>query len=158
MERTLACILLLSIVLLPSCKKDEDDPPAQTPVPTCGIAGARLQASFLSESFCPDLSLFADRAVVLTINGVSASGSTLTLELDSLDPGSYDMTEDANHVLFTNLTGAYESSDTSPATLVIASHDEGSNRIQGSFSGPLTNPLGGTPPTISGSFDMIYLE
>ncbi len=157
MERTLSCILLLSIALLPSCKKD-DDTPAPTPVPTCGIAGARLQASFLGETFCPGLSLFADQAVVLTINGVSLSGSTLTLELDSLDPGTYDMTEDANHVLFTNITGAYESSNSDPATLVIASHDEGANRIQGSFSGPLTNPLGGTSPTITGSFDMFYLE
>lgn len=158
MERTLPCILLLSIALLPSCKKD-DDTPAPIPVSTCGIAGARLQASFLSEAFCPGISLFADNAAgTLTINGVSASGSTLTLELESLDPGSYDMTEDANHVLFMNMTGAYESSNSDPATLVIASHDEGANRIQGSFTGPLTNPLGGASPTISGSFDLTYLE
>jgi len=158
MHRTLTSFLFLSFVLFSSCKKDED---AATPTPqpvVCGIAGARLQASFLGEAFCPGVSLFADNAIVLTINGVSSSGSTLTLELDSLDPGTYAITEDANHVLFTNLTGAYESSNSDPATLVIASHDQGTNRVQGSFTGPLTNPLGGTPPTISGSFDMTYLE
>lgn len=97
--------------------------------------------------------------MVLTVNGIAQSGMTLTLELDSLDVGSYEMGTDANHVLYTSGLGmAYESTDATPATLVIESHDTGSNRIKGSINGPLTEPLGSTSQHISGSFDITYLE
>lgn len=161
MYRILPSLLIIALTLLASCKKEEDDP-TPTPIPqpvACGIAGARLQAGFLGEAFCPGVSLFADNAAgVITINGVSLSGSTLTLELDSLAPGNYAITQDANHILFTTITGAFESSNTAPASLTIVSHDLAANRIQGSFTGPLMDPLTGATPTVSGSFDMTYLE
>ena len=67
-----------------------------------------MRCAPMAGTFCPGISLFADNAAgTLTINGVSASGSTLTLELWNLDPGSSHMTEDVDHVLFTDTAGAY---------------------------------------------------
>lgn len=144
-----------------ACKKEDDTAPStSTPAATCGIAGARLQSTFGSESFCANASLFGDLAVdVLTVNGISQSGITLTLELDSLEPGSYDMGTDVNHVLYTSgLAMGYESVDGDPATLVIDSHDATANRIRGSITGPLFEPLGGSSHVINATFDITYLE
>lgn len=153
--------LFFIIAATVACKKDDDATPSTpTPAPTCGIAGASLRSTFGSESFCANASLFGDLAGdVLTVNGISQTGITLTLELDSLEPGSYDMGTDVNHVLYTSGLGmGYESADAMPATLVIDSHDMGSNRIRGSVSGPLSEPLGGTSQHINASFDITYLE
>lgn len=124
------------------------------------MAGARLQATFVGESFCANASLFGDLgADVITINGISTSGMTFTLELDSLEVGTYEMRTEVNHALYTTGIGlAYESTDGTPATLTIESHDTGSNRIRGSVNGPLTEPLGGTSANIAATFDITYIE
>ncbi|MBL7953074.1 MAG: hypothetical protein JNM62_15300 [Flavobacteriales bacterium] len=158
LRSTLPFLFVLSLF---SCKKEDDAAPVvSAPAALCGIAGARLQASFAGESFCANASLFGDLgADVITINGISTAGMTLTLELDSLEVGTYAMTTDVNHALYTTGMGlAYESSDATPATLTIDSHDTGSNRIRGSVMGPLTEPLGGTSATITASFDITYIE
>ncbi len=120
-------------MILSSCKKDEDEDPAPTPTPTptCGISGMRLQGTIGSTAFCADASLFADRAIVLTSNGIAQDGASLTLELDSLNVGTYTTLTDVNHVLYTDgLAQPWRSSDAYPGTLTITSHNTSSNRIQ----------------------------
>jgi hypothetical protein len=155
--------LLLAAVIIPitACKKEKDEPAAPAPAAAqCGIPGARLQATFDGAAWCPNVSLFADLgAGVMTINGMTMMGSTLTLELDSLSPGTYEMKEFTNSILFTTtLAAAYRSTDEAPASLVITAHDTGAKRIQGSFSGQLYSDLSGASKPVTGSFDMTYLD
>ena len=157
--RTLLACLLLSALTIISCKKDDEEDPAPAPVNTCGITGMRLQGTIGSESFCANASLFADLAIVLTSNGISQNGATLTMELDSVDTGSYAMGADANCLLFTDQLGlAWNTIDGSGTMVVISSHDTGANRIQGTVTGDLTSPIGGGTRTISASFDLTYTD
>lgn len=154
-------MLALPLALLTACDKEKDDPatPAPATPTTCGVAGARLQASFQSNAFCANASLFGDLGTHLTVNGIASNGATLTLELDSLEVGSYEMDGSTNYMIHTSaLAMAYETVNATPATLSITSHDTGANRIQGSFSGPLVEPIGGTSAQISGTFDITYAE
>lgn len=64
-----------------------------------------------------------------------------------------------NYMIHTSaLAMAYETVNATPATLNIISHDTVTNRIQGSFSGPIVEPVGGTSAQISGTFDITYTE
>lgn len=160
MEIRSASLLLLAILMLIACKKDEDDEVIPTPVPTvCGIDGMRLQGTIGSESFCANASLFADLAILLTSNGISQTGTSLTLELDSLSVGAHAATLDVNHVLYTDQLGLpWNTADAFPASVNISSHDTTANRIKGSISGNLYSPTGGENRSISASFDLTYLE
>lgn len=153
--------LALPLVMLTACDKEKDE--TATPAPTtpavCGIAGARLQATFQGNAFCANTSLFGDLGTHLTVNGIASNGATLTLELDSLEVGSYEMDGSTNYMIHTSaLAMAYETVNATPATLNIISHDTGTNRIQGNFSGPIVEPVGNTSAQISGTFDITYTE
>lgn len=141
-----------------ACTKKNDDSPSPAPA-ACGIAGMRMQGTIGSDAFCTNTSLFADLAIVLTSNGIMSNGSTLTLELDSVNMGSYGMQADVNSVLYTDPLGlAWKSIDGGSTTLAISSHDTGGNRIQGSINGSLYSPIGGAARSISASFDLTYTE
>ena len=155
--------LLIPITLLVlSCQKPEDVVPSPFSMPSaeeCGEAGARLQATFDGSDWCANVNLFCSPASgEITINGLSTAGSTLTLQLDTMAPGTYDMSTSANVVLFTTSFGiGYMSTDSLPTTLTISEHDMDADRIKGSFNGQLITALGGDPKSISGSFDMNYV-
>lgn len=153
--------LALACILFASCGKDKDDIP--TPLgggsTECGTSGARLQATFDGASWCANASLFAALADILTVNGITSMGSTLTMELDSLGVGTYAMSAESNRLLFTtNLGLAYNTTDEQPATLNITSHNVATRRVQGNFSGNLSAVLGGADKAISGSFDLFYVD
>lgn len=155
-----AC-LATALVLVVSCGKEKQDLPTALGGGSteCGTSGARLQATFDGASWCANASLFAAFADILTVNGITTMGSTLTMELDSLGVGTYAMSAESNRLLFTtNLGLAYNSSDAEPATLNITSHDAATRRIQGNFSGNLSPVLGGGDKAIAGSFDLFYVE
>lgn len=96
---------------------------------------------------------------VLTLNGISQQGATLTLELDSLTVGAHDMTEGTNSLLFTTTLGlAYRTADGDPGTVTITSHDTSARRMQGTYAADLYSPLGGAPKAIVGNFDLYYIE
>lgn len=126
----------------------------------CGVDGFRLQATFDGSGFCPDASLFASEgAAVLTISGLDQQGRSLTLELDSLNVGTYAMSEDTNHLLHTTqFAVAYRTNNSTPGTLTITSHDVAARRIRGTFSASLSSELSPTPKSISGNFDVVYVE
>lgn len=122
--------------------------------------GFRLQATFDGNGFCPIASLFAlEGAGAITISGIDQQGKTLTLELDSLNVGTHAMNEATNTLLYTTqLAVAYLTNDATPGTLTITSHDMAARRIKGSFSASLTSELSPTPKSISGSFDVVYVD
>lgn len=159
--RTPFQFLILSSALFVSCSKEKDDPatPAPSTPAACGISGARLQASFQGATFCANTFLFGDLGTHLTVNGIASNGATLTLELDSLEVGSYEMDGSTNYMIHTSaMAMGYETVNTTPATLNITTHDTASNRIQGSFNGPVVEPVGGASAQISGTFDITYTE
>ncbi|MBX2979651.1 MAG: hypothetical protein KF905_10175 [Flavobacteriales bacterium] len=152
--------LLIPALLLVACSKDDDAPLAPQPAPAvCGIDGARLEATFDGGAFCANASLFASQAVSMTINGISQQGATLTLELDSVSVGTHAISEITNSILFTTqLAMAYQSTDATPGTLTITSHDTAAKRIRGSFSATLSNQIGLPSAAIAGNFDLYYVE
>lgn len=152
-------LLGIGLLAFAACKKDDDDDPAPATPVVCGIDGMRLQGMIGSDAFCANTSLFADLAILLTANGIQSNGATLTMELDSVDVGTYAMSQDINHVLYTDQLGlAWQTNDGSPATLTITSHDTGSNRIKGAVNGNLFSPVGGASRDISVNFDLTYTE
>lgn len=95
----------------------------------------------------------------MTINGISQQGATLTLELDSVSVGTHAISEITNSILFTTqLAMAYQSTDATPGTLTITSHDTAAKRIRGSFSATLSNQIGLPSAAIAGNFDLYYVE
>jgi hypothetical protein len=159
--KQLHLLAALTLLLVTACNKDDDDPTTPTPAPVvCGIDGARLQATFDGSSFCANASLFASEAGgLMTINGITQQGATLTLELDSLSVGTHAMTETTNTILYTpQLALAYAATDGAPASVTITEHNVSTRRIRGNFSGPLYSPIGGAPKSISGSFDLVYVQ
>ncbi|MGI8893183.1 MAG: DUF6252 family protein [Bacteroidia bacterium] len=103
------------------------------------------------------MTLFADYAIVMTINGMNQNSSMLTLELDDVDPGIYEIREDRNYVLYTTTGQSWHSTDDNPGSLVIISNDVANNRIIGNFEFTGRNPIGGNI-SISGNFDVLYTE
>jgi hypothetical protein len=160
MKPHFSATLLILLACAAGCKKDDTETPAPTQPPAaCGISGMRLQGTIGSDGFCANTSLFSDYTIVLTANGIMSNGTTFTMELDSVDVGSYAMRADVNSVLYTDPLGlAWKSIDGGSTTLTISSHETGGNRIQGSISGNLFSPIGGASRAISASFDLTYTE
>jgi hypothetical protein len=151
---TLFLFAALTGAVISSCKKDEEEPG-----PCDELGSVFLKAKIDGDQFCANTTLFADYTILLTVNGMMDNGATLTLELDSLQPGTYEMGEMTNHALYTSsLAMGYETTDDNPGTLIITSHNEATNRIKGTFSATLRNPLGGDVSLTSGSFDLVYTE
>lgn len=152
--------LAAGLLLLASCKKEDDPTPTPPAAVVCGMDGARLQATFDGAAWCANLTLFADGAPgTITISGMTQMGSTLTLELDDTDVGTHAVREDSNTILFTTTLGAgYLSSNSDPGTVTITSHNTASRRIRGTFTANLYEGLGGTSKPITGQFDLQYVE
>ncbi len=147
--------IISGVIFLLACSEKKENPPAVDP---CLINGYYLRASMAGESWCANTTLFADFAIVMTINGISSNGASMTLELDDVIPGSFPITQDRNHILYTNSLGvAYHSTNDNPGSLVIQSNDTSANIIQGSFNVTLRNPMAGNLAT-SGSFRLFYSE
>jgi hypothetical protein len=159
MDRT-PLYLAACLVLMSSCKKEDDPAPTPPPAVVCGMDGARLQATFDGASWCANLTLFADGVPgTITISGMTQMGSTLTLELEDTDVGTHPVSEDSNTILFTtSMAAGYLSSNNDPGTVTITSHNTATRRIQGSFSANLYEELGGTSKPITGQFDVQYVE
>lgn len=148
--------LLLISALASGCSKKKDEQPA---VDNCLLNNYYLKADISGASWCANTSLFADYAIVMTINGISSNGATLTLELDDVSPGTYPIKQDRNHILYTSSLGVgYESTNDNPGSLTILSNDTSSNIINGSFNATLRSPVSGNISVANGTFKLFYTE
>lgn len=155
------CLLAGAVLLAVSfsaCKKDDDGD--DTALEGCSLPQGSLKWTADGGALCANASLFADYAIMMTINGVSQTGATLTLELDSVAPGTYQMKELENSVLFTDELGmAWQSTDDNPGTLTVTKNNESTNEFEASFTVAVRNPLLGTSQTLSGgSIKVFYTE
>lgn len=154
-------LLITFILVFASCeKKSEEETPPVTTDPCAGAGLYTLTFTSNGSTFCANASLFADYAAgVMTVNGLNQGGASLTMELDSVTPGTYQIKENTNHFLYTDaIANGFESTDGNPGTLVIISNDQSSNIIKGNFSVTLQSPLTGNVTLNNGNFTLLYTE
>lgn len=155
MGRALTSVLIIS-VLIAGCSKKKDDTPGSV---NCLLNNYYLKADISGLAWCANTTLFADYAIVMTINGISSNGASLTLELDDVLPGTYPIKQDRNHILYTSPMGAgYESTNDNPGSLTIISNDTANNIINGSFNVTLRSPIAGNVSVSNGTFKLFYTE
>lgn len=154
-------LLLTGITIgFTSCGDDDDDPNTNPVTDGCSLPNGHLKWTTQSTQYCANASLFADQAIDMTINGITQSGLSMTLELDSIEPGTYVMNDNTNHLLFTDQYAFdWQSTDDHPGTLIITKNDKSTNQIEGTFTVNAKNSLTGTLRQISnGNFRLYYTE
>ena len=120
----LLLLLLGMAVLHTSCGDDDDDPNTNSVTDGCSMPNGHLKWTSQGTQYCANATLFGDQSIDMTINGITQSGVTMTLELDSVMPGTYQMTSDVNHLLFTDqLAFDWQSTNSQPGTLIITKND-----------------------------------
>lgn len=159
--KNIAHLILVPAMLVgfASCQKDENDLTPDLPIDICGIDGMRMKADVDGSGTCFSASLLGNLADgQLAIGGVNTTGGSLALLLDDMSPGTHAATDSTNHILLLVGGVAYQSTNASPGAINISSHDQGSNHIKGSFAGQLASADGSPAKSISGTFDVTYLE
>lgn len=152
-------LLFLFIFTLSSCGDDDTDVPGIPLGNNCTLPTGYLKWNFDGSSYCANTSLFADHAIIMTINGITQTGVTMTLELDDITPGTYTMNEDTNSILFTDqLAMAWQSTNSNPGTLIITSNDTANNILQATFDVTVRNPLSQTKSISQGQIKVFYTE
>lgn len=150
--------LLLAVSLLSSCsEKITDEVPFWD---ECQMVNGSIKWEFDGASYCANANIIAGYAVGLTLNGLTLTGVSLTMELDSLEPGTYNVSQDQNVIVYTDQLGlAWTSVDSNAGSIIISSHDSVSNKIRASFIGSLRSPITGEIKQISnGQISVTYIE
>jgi len=139
--------------------KDDDPSTPDLPIDICGIDGMRLQADVDGSVTCFSTSLVGNLADgQLMLGGMNVTVGSLAIQLDELSVGTHAATQDANHLLLIVGGVAYESTNDAPGSITISAHHEGSNHIKGAFTAQLASPDGSPAKSVSGTFDVTYLE
>ncbi len=160
MKHNASLFFALTLLLcLTACEKDEIDQTPDAPVEICGIDGMRMKADVDDAAICFSATLVANLADgQLTIGGINPTSGSLALQLDETSVGTHVATGDMNQVFFTIGTVAYQSTNEAPGTINITSHDQSANRIKGLFTAQLASPDGSPAKSVSGTFEVLYLE
>jgi len=149
--------LLVLFLGISSCKEKEE-----TPIPyvdPCELINGRLNWSFNNASFCADANIIADLGIVLTVNGLNMNGPSLTFELESVQPGTYGVDDNNNSFTYTDALGlAWITPVQNAGNIIVTSHDAAQNKVQGTFSVALENPLTGVTQNLSGTFRLTYTD
>jgi hypothetical protein len=154
--RGLTFFLLCTLFLALSSCKDKEDIPVPY-VDPCELINGKLNWSFNGTSTCADANIIADLAIVLTVNGLTQSGESLTFELESVQPGTYGVDDNNNSFTYTDALGmGWITPVQNAGNIVVTSHDASQNKVQGNFNVALENPLTGTIKTLSGNFRLTY--
>jgi hypothetical protein len=152
-----ALLLCAGVVTFISCKDEEEvvDPPL-----VCGLPNGTIRWKENGVEKCANASIIADNAIILTISGLSAQGPTITFELDSVSVGTHELTADYNYVLYTDgLALGWEATNEQPGSITINSHNESTNRIEGTFQINVVNPINGVSKQITdGQLSVTYTE
>ena len=150
--------LIFSSSLLVSCA-DEEEEVIEPPL-VCSLTNGMLKWTADGTERCANASLFGDYGIFLTVNGISTQGQTLTLELDSLSVGTYELSADENYLLYTdNFAMVWEATNEQPGTITINGHNETTNQLNATFQINLVNPLNGQIKAITnGQLNIKYTE
>jgi hypothetical protein len=152
-----ALLLCAGVVTFISCK---DEPEDIDPPLICGLPNGTIRWKENGVEKCANATIIADNAIILTISGLSAQGPTITFELDSVSVGTHALTADYNYMLYTDgLALGWEATNEHPGSITITSHNESTNRIEGTFQINAVNPLNGVTKQITdGQLSVTYTE
>lgn len=150
--------LLISLTLLSSCtEKVTDELPF---LDECQLVNGSIKWDFDGTSYCANANIIAGYAGGLTLNGLTLTGVSLTMELDSIEPGTYNVSQAQNIIVYTDQLGlAWTSTDSNAGSIIISSHDSVSNKVRATFIGSLRSPITGEIKQISnGQISVTYVE
>ncbi|MBL7924945.1 MAG: hypothetical protein JNL88_12160 [Bacteroidia bacterium] len=151
--------MLAIAFLFLSCGDEDGNPLNGSGSDACSLPNGSLKWTTDGGLKCASASLFADQAMVMTVNGISQTGLSMTLELDSMQPGTYEMKAGVNSLLFTDQLGmAWQSTDDNPGTLVVSSNNASTNLFEASFNCTARNPLGMSKSISGGTLRVFYTE
>jgi hypothetical protein len=155
MSRYLLLLLIPISLFFSGCKKDTPSPSPVTDV--CILPNGFIKWNDNIGSYCATTA-FADEAITMTVNGISANGPTITFDLTDYATGTHPITESINSIYYTNALGfAFTSSNSNPGTLNITYYSPSNHQIKGNFNCIVYDPSGlNAPVNLSGSFSMYY--
>ena len=153
MKHLLPAIAFVALVMA-SCAK-EDTVADLVSNGSCGTDGARMEATIGSADWCASGTVVANGSGgSAIITGISLTGGTLVLQVDSIGSGDQPITEADNGVLFTSIEGSYTVPQNGHGTLAITSFDPTSGRLKGSVDIGLRLNGDGLAKQVLGSFDV----
>lgn len=159
MRHTNLLLLMMTIATLTACVKAGKEVAEELGIvpSSCGTDGARIEASVDGTTFCADGQIVAvSEGNTATITGLGLLGSSLSMELDTLEAGTHPINEARNAIMYMSLGTPYTSMADQPGTLTISSHDAANHRLKASFEATLRNEMSGATKPISGSVDVTY--
>jgi len=140
-------------VFLTGCKEDElETDPCENSMVNI------LEVNVDDSKWCANLTINANFAIQLVITGINQSASSLTMELDDAEPGTYQIDASTNFVYLTVGGMIYESTNEDPGTLTILENNADTNKARGTFSCKLYSPMGATKNLTNGTFDLSYTD
>jgi hypothetical protein len=150
---------LLAAALLTACLKDSEDLARDTGLlpSTCGNDGARLQAQVNGSDYCAGAQVLATgdgSSVVVT--GVSLTGTSLVIQVDSLATGTQAITEASNGILFMENGSSYVVAPQQPGAITITLVDTAAHALKAQFNAVLYNELNGTSRSLQGNLDVVW--
>jgi hypothetical protein len=149
----IAGITILSTVFS-SCKK------SSTTSNTCSLSNGYLRCNDGVRDFCADGTLTANQIIVMSIKGTTSDSASLSMELSSLTPGNYQITDALNPIEYTNVNKVvYESTSDTPGSLVILANDTANKKITGTFTALVReHTLNSTLTLKTGTFSVTYTK
>ena len=161
MRSTTTVVALLALALFTGCVKAGKEVAEEIGIipSTCGTDGARLEAEVDGASFCADGQVVAvGDGSTANVTGLALLGSTITLQLDTLALGSFNIDEANNAILYMSLGTPYVSMGEAAGTLTITHCDGAARHVKGEFTATVRNEMSGAQKNLSGSFDVVYSD
>lgn len=156
-----APLMAALLPLFTGCMKDSEDLAQQAGIlpSTCGSAGARLQATVGSSSYCASGQVQATgdgHSVMVT--GFNLTGATLIVQVDSLALGTQPITEASNGLLYMENGNTYVMQPGHSGSLTITTADTVARSLRAAFAATLWNELSGQTRAVQGDLDVVWTE
>jgi len=154
----LIAISLIAIVagFITGCAKEKEEIPDPL---SCDKPNGTLNWSFDGKSYCANSGLSANLEDLLVLNGISAEGVSLSMLVDSVQPGTYQISLSKNGLTCTDRSGTvWMPSETVSGSITINSHSPSTRFIDASFVCTLQNAAGQTKELKSGRFRITYTQ
>lgn len=152
---------LVVALVATACTKDSEDLAQDTGIlpSTCGSPGARLQATVAGDAYCANGQVVATGdGLSVIVTGVSVSGSTLVLQVDSVGVGTQFITEASNGLLFMESGSSYVVLPGQVGSITITQADSSARVLKASFAANLGNEMSGQSIAVQGEVDVTWTD
>ena len=141
--------LTLAMVLITSCKKDDDNNDLYPEGLHCKVDGIAWSAN---------AGLTATKTTILSIVGDNADGTKLRVSIEDLSTGTYVINSFTNISVYTFSGFDFPPLNTEEGSLVVEDHDAEKKKIQGTFYFTGDNGQGDRVYLTEGTFNITYTE